>query len=642
MGSYSVTASGLTSGNYSITYQAGTLTVNKAMLTVTADNQARIYSYANPSFIAGYTGFQNGETLATSGVTGVPALATPATSTSPVGSYPITTALGSLAAGNYAFAFADGTLTVNKASTTTTVSVSAATPLFGVDGVTLSATVFSSAPTISTGTVTFYDGTTLLGTVSVAGGSASLALGATSLSPGSHTIRAVYSGDGNFLGSDSTAALTVLARVDLSGRVFDDRNNDGLFNGTDAGLAGVSLTLLNASNVAVATATTGGDGKYTFTGTFAAGTYRIVASQPDGFLDGKETAGTLGGTVDNTRDWDAIDGIVLHAGDVGTGYNFAEIRPSRIQSLVWVDENDDGEVNFGEKAIAGVAVTLTGTDDRGHAVSLSLTTDAQGIVEFVNLRPGSYTLVETQPSGYLDGKDTLGTVNGITTGNASMNDQFSGIVLGSPESDAVNYNFGERPLPGSPVQSGQTAGIGFWQNKHGQNLIKSLNGGPTSTQLANWLATTFPNMYGATSGPNNLIGKTNAEVAALFTALFKRTGQTSPGGPPKLDAQVLATALAVYVTNQTLAGTTAVAYGFLVTEYGVGAATYNVGGNGAAFGVASNVSISVLGLLLAVNDRTANGLLYDLDGSGTISDTERTLRTQANDVLAALNELGRI
>jgi len=422
VGSYSVTASGLTSGNYSITYQAGTLTVNKAMLTVTADNQARIYSYANPSFIAGYTGFQNGETLATSGVTGVPALATPATSTSPVGSYPIATALGSLAAGNYAFAFADGTLTVNKASTTTTVSVSAATPLFGVDGVTLSATVFSSAPTISTGTVTFYDGTTLLGTVSVAGGSASLALGATSLSPGSHTIRAVYSGDGNFLGSDSTAALTVLARVDLSGRVFDDRNNDGLFNGTDAGLAGVSLTLLNASNVAVATATTGGDGKYTFTGTFAAGTYRIVASQPDGFLDGKETAGTLGGTVDNTRDWDAIDGIVLHAGDVGTGYNFAEIRPSRIQSLVWVDENDDGEVNFGEKAIAGVAVTLTGTDDRGHAVSLSLTTDAQGIVEFVNLRPGSYTLVETQPSGYLDGKDTLGTVNGITTGNASMND----------------------------------------------------------------------------------------------------------------------------------------------------------------------------------------------------------------------------
>ena len=41
-----------------------------------------------------------------------------------------------------------------------------------------------------------------------------------------------------------------------------------------------------------------------------------------------------------------------------------------------------------------------------------------------------------------------------------------------------------------------TATIGFWHNKNGQALIKSLNGSSSSTQLGNWLAATFPQVYG--------------------------------------------------------------------------------------------------------------------------------------------------
>jgi uncharacterized delta-60 repeat protein len=317
-----------------------------------------------------------------------------------------------------------------------------------------------------------------------------------------------------------------------------------------------------------------------------------------------------------------------------------EVQPSRIQGLVWVDFNNDGEVNFGEKAIEGVLLTLTGTDDLGRQVSRTMSTDAQGIYEFLDLRPGNYNLTETQPSGFVDGRESLGTVNGLPSGDATIDDQFRDVVFPAPGSDGVNYNFGERPPAGSSVNGGQTAAIGFWQNKNGQNLIKTLNGGPTSTQLGNWLAATFPNMYGAEAGANNLTGKSNADVAAFFTSLFKRTAQTSPGGPPKVDAQVLATALAVYVTNQNLAGTTAAAYGFQVTASGVGAATFNVGTNGAAFGVADNTTLTVLDLLLATDARTRNGLLYDFDGSGTISAEERALREKANQVYTTINELG--
>lgn len=103
---------------------------------------------------------------------------------------------------------------------------------------------------------------------------------------------------------------------------------------------------------------------------------------------------------------------------------------------------------------------------------------------------------------------------------------------------------------------------------------------------------------------------------------------------------MLATALAVYVTNETLAGTTASSFGFQVTASGVGAATFNVGSSGAAFGVADGTVLSVLDILLATDERSTDGLLYDTDGSETIDDFERFLRTLANEVYSAINEAG--
>ena len=87
--------------------------VQKATLTVTAQNVVRFVDTANPSFTYQITGFQNGQSLANSGVTGAPDLSTTAVLESPLGDYPITCAVGDLAADNYSFtSFVDGTLTV--------------------------------------------------------------------------------------------------------------------------------------------------------------------------------------------------------------------------------------------------------------------------------------------------------------------------------------------------------------------------------------------------------------------------------------------------------------------------------------------------------------------------------------------------
>ncbi|MBE7538058.1 MAG: hypothetical protein HS122_06570 [Opitutaceae bacterium] len=91
------------------------LSIIKAVLTVKADDKSRAYGSANPALTVTYAGFVGGETLATSGVTGAPALTTTATTDSAVGTFPINVALGDLAATNYSFVTAPGTLTVNKA-----------------------------------------------------------------------------------------------------------------------------------------------------------------------------------------------------------------------------------------------------------------------------------------------------------------------------------------------------------------------------------------------------------------------------------------------------------------------------------------------------------------------------------------------
>src|SRR5207245_1938932 len=75
---------------------------------------SQTYGDAAPVLTPVYSGFVNSQTLATSGVTGSPSLSANITATSPVGSYSITVALGTLAASNYTFHLTTGTVTVHR------------------------------------------------------------------------------------------------------------------------------------------------------------------------------------------------------------------------------------------------------------------------------------------------------------------------------------------------------------------------------------------------------------------------------------------------------------------------------------------------------------------------------------------------
>ena len=152
-GSYALTVSGLTSDNYVLSYQPGTLMVNQAALTVVADDASRIYGDANPVFTTTLTGFVNGETLATAGVTGAGGVTTAATTASAVGAYVLVADAGTYAAGNYVFTGRmDGRLSVTPA--TLTVAATAASREYGAADPAFAATVtgFKNGESLATAT----------------------------------------------------------------------------------------------------------------------------------------------------------------------------------------------------------------------------------------------------------------------------------------------------------------------------------------------------------------------------------------------------------------------------------------------------------------------------------------------------------
>ena len=117
-GSTTLTLSQKASKNYTAASKTIKITVNKAQLTVTADNATRPYGSANPTFTLSYTGFVNGETEAALAVK--PTATCSATSTSPAGTYDITAAGGK--SDNYSFSYKKGTLTITSSSVQISIS----------------------------------------------------------------------------------------------------------------------------------------------------------------------------------------------------------------------------------------------------------------------------------------------------------------------------------------------------------------------------------------------------------------------------------------------------------------------------------------------------------------------------------------
>ncbi|MGR6797052.1 SdrD B-like domain-containing protein [Sphaerotilus sulfidivorans] len=233
----------------------------------------------------------------------------------------------------------------------------------------------------------------------------------------------------------------------ISGTVWLDQDASGTRNGTEAGIAGVTLTLTGTDlggNPVNRSTTTDASGNYSFTG-LSPGSYVVTEpTQPTGTVNGVTLAGSRGGSATAPATLpSAINAITLGVGESGTGYDFLEVPAGQIGGRVFLDAEDNGVQDAGDAGIPGVTVTLTGADDLGQPVSQTTTTAPDGSYSFANLRPGTYAVSEpTQPPGTVNGQTVAGNLGGNATPVATVPSQIGGIVLPVGGSGTA-YNFAE-------------------------------------------------------------------------------------------------------------------------------------------------------------------------------------------------------
>ncbi|MDB5301728.1 MAG: Cna domain protein [Phycisphaerales bacterium] len=243
--------------------------------------------------------------------------------------------------------------------------------------VTFTAAVSNNGSGPITGTVTFYDGATVLGTGTVVNGSATFSTSI--LGVGSHQIKAVYGGDtGNVTStSDPLTQVVKPTAATLGGHVFNDLAGDGL-TADDTPLAGVVVklflesdknnTLDSGDGAAIATTTTDANGVYTFAN-LAPGRYYVQEVTPTGYV---RTAPALSTYYTETAT----------AGKVVTNDDFDNFKlcncKSDLTNIVFHDTSATGckstFTDLRNHTKDGDTITVTFTVLKGQSVTLSFVT----------------------------------------------------------------------------------------------------------------------------------------------------------------------------------------------------------------------------------------------------------------------------
>ncbi len=340
--------------------------------------------------------------------------------------------------------------------------------------------------------------------------------------------------------------------------VWYDLNSNGLQETGELGVAGVTVTLLNAGadgivgngdDGATLTTTTNALGQYSFTA-LAAGNYAVQFSNlPSGFAlsasnsgsnDNLDSDGGALGTGGAPAGASRTGVYALAVGEDNLSIDLGITPPANtntVGNFVWQDLNGDGLQTVGEPGVPGVTVTLY--NNSGTAIATT-TTDANGNYIFAGLADGTYSTGFTNlPAGYefaakdasgsttLTGSDadrTSGRTGTVALASGNRNDVTLDAGLISSRAALGNfvwndYNNDGIQTAGEPGVGGATVSLYYDADN---------NGSITGAEATNPVATAITDANGAYYFPNLLpgnymVGFTTVPVNMLFTQ------QNTPG-----------------------------------------------------------------------------------------------------------------
>jgi hypothetical protein len=439
----------------------------------------------------------------------------------------------------------------------------------------------------------------------------------------------VYSGDTNnskLTSSFGSEQETVYAPVTISGTKYHDATGNG-FSCGDVGQAGVTIDLFDyvgSTLTEVASTTTDANGNYSFTA-LPPGTYYVAECVPSGYV---QTGGGPYGSAGN-----AYYVINAQAGQTYGGNNFDDFQvptctPTNVcytvsngscQSRTYstlsgnTQQGDVVTVTFTVSAGMNDQLTLVSYTAPGSSFNAATAYEQQIFDEATGtFSPGTHTLTVCIPNCYYQIDFVCGSA--ITELGPPNTGPDSGDIFYSAQDRLIGSdNGGTQSCPTKSVCAGDYGTTGFWATSNGQQLINLCNGNSNCTNLAQWLCTHYPDVFGS-GGCISLVNSngscyTNSQVGQAY----KNCSGTNQ--------QFFSTCLSLYCTSTNLAGSGATNWarncGLNVSAEGSCGDNYNVGSNGSACGVSNNSSVPVSELLFGINCSTSPGAGFS-SGAGSV------------------------
>ncbi len=283
----------------------------------------------------------------------------------------------------------------------------------------------------------------------------------------------------------------------LTGRVYRDEDASGTYGPTDKPIPNVTVKLCLSSDAGCASpvqvVTTNAAGVYDFKDLLpppAGQTYSIVEDQltvPTNLSNGTTTVGQLdvpstgagsAGTADSASNqitgitWTPSPVVANRSSASGVENNFGELPILAISGAVIVDKNYNATQDPSESGLPGTTTVTLCRSQPAHnsacptadIVSSVATTPVSGAYSFPGLKPGTYFVVETQPSGYgssapntsapiVLATSTIAGINFYETGA-----ELKGVVYHDVDSNG-SFGGGDLPIAGATVKLCKTSSL---------------------------------------------------------------------------------------------------------------------------------------------------------------------------------------
>ena len=188
----------------------------------------------------------------------------------------------------------------------------------------------------------------------------------------------------------------------VTGSVFADKNDNGIQDSGEHGLAGMKVRLMGEEGEAFSTEIKE-DGAYLFDAVMP-GSYYLEYVLPDNAVFAR-TAG--GGNTISGEGTGMSNTFKMTSGDRIEGPVCGALTLGRIEGTAYLDHNGDGKMNEGEETADGLSLTLT--PSRSELEEITVTADENGHFVLGALRPDTYTLTVTCEDMYVISRtDELG------------------------------------------------------------------------------------------------------------------------------------------------------------------------------------------------------------------------------------------